>query len=327
MDERIQVREALDDELPQVVALLESAFGHIPDGARTVEFFRWKHRSSPFGRSLLLVATDGPRVVGLRTLMLWRLRAGGRTIAALRGVDSATHPAYQGRGVFSRLTREILELARGQADLLFNNPNDESRSAYLRLGWELAGWMPIWIRVRRPVRVLLGARTVNRQGPGGTIEVDAAPVARALDDPRLADLLDEYAERDGRLRTDRDVAYLRWRYAEPPGLDHRVVIDERGGELLGVAVLRVRPRGRLWEGLVLELFTRPGDRDTARRLVTAAVRAAPVDFVASSFAARPPRSVRRPGGVALAIRTSGPVEPDPSHLASWDLALGDVEQL
>jgi hypothetical protein len=225
-----------------------------------------------------------------------------------------------------RLSRAILELARDECDVLFNTPNDRSRSAYLRLGWQLAGWMPLWVRVRRPVRLALGARTTGRAA-AGTIEVEAPAVADVLDDPRLAGLLEEAGPADDRLCTDWDPSYLRWRYAAVPGLDHRVVVDERVGELRGLAVLCVRPRGRLWEAQLLDVFTRAGDRGAVRRLVEAAARAAPVDFVSCSFPVRPSRFVRKRPGIALTVWTPRPLDPDPAALRSWSLSLGDVEQL
>jgi GNAT superfamily N-acetyltransferase len=323
----LRIREATDADAAQITAMLELAFGPSPDGPRTVELFRWKHASSPFGRSILLVGEDGGEIVGLRALMPWCLRAGDRTISALRGVDSATRPDYQGRGLFSRLTREILERAGREADVLFNNPNDLSRPSYLRLGWQLAGWMPVWLRVRRPAHFALGVASARRVRPSGSIDLDAPRAASVIDDPRLPALLHEAAPDDGRLRTPRDRTYMHWRYAAPPGLDYRFLLDEQGEELRGLAVVRARPRGRMWELLLLESITRPGDKAAARRLIEAAGRAARVDFLSCSFTDRPSRFARKPRGIALTVWTPAPVDPDPSTLASWNLTLGDIEQI
>jgi len=58
------------------------------------------------------VACDGERVVAFRTFMRWEFQRGDQVFRCVRAVDTATHPDYQGRGLFSQLTRSALpELA------------------------------------------------------------------------------------------------------------------------------------------------------------------------------------------------------------------------
>jgi hypothetical protein len=98
------------------------ALGAGPVGRRPPEFFRWKHLENPFGPSLMLVAEDDGRVIGLRAFLRWRFQAGGGTLQAVRAVDTATHPGYQGLGVFTRLTRAALAALEGQVDLCSTPP-------------------------------------------------------------------------------------------------------------------------------------------------------------------------------------------------------------
>src|SRR3954462_4949881 len=85
---------------PAVLDLLRSSLGEGPAGTRTAEFFRWKHLANPFGPSFMLVARSDGEIIGLRAFMRWRFSAGGRDHAAVRAVDTATHPAHRGRGIF-----------------------------------------------------------------------------------------------------------------------------------------------------------------------------------------------------------------------------------
>jgi len=98
-----------------VLDLLGLTLGVGPAGRRPAEFFRWKHLENPFGPSLMLVAEADGRLVGLRAFMRWRFAAGDRQLRAVRAVDTATHPDYQGMGVFSRLTRAALDALDGEA--------------------------------------------------------------------------------------------------------------------------------------------------------------------------------------------------------------------
>jgi GNAT superfamily N-acetyltransferase len=102
---QLDVRPYEDADEPRVLELLSASLGAGPSGDRSAAFFRWKHLENPFGRSVLLVAEADGGIVGLRAFLRWRLRAGHRELSAVRAVDTATHPEFQGRGIFSRLTR------------------------------------------------------------------------------------------------------------------------------------------------------------------------------------------------------------------------------
>ncbi|HYN17692.1 MAG TPA: GNAT family N-acetyltransferase, partial [Actinomycetes bacterium] len=175
------MRPFIDEDLPRVLGLLEESLGGGPAGRRPPELFRWKHLDNPFGRSLLLVAEHEDRLIGLRAFMRWRFQAGERTLAAVRAVDTATHPDFQGMGVFSRLTRAALDAMEGQVDLVFNTPNGKSGPGYLKLGWREVGRVPVAVRVRRPLR-LLTSRRPRPGGSGPAPPVAAAPATAALED-------------------------------------------------------------------------------------------------------------------------------------------------
>jgi hypothetical protein len=135
------------------------------------------------------------------------------------------------------------------------------------------------------------------------------------------------------LATARSVEYLRWRYGAAPLLGYRAVTEERGGELAGLALFRVRPRGKLWEATVSEVLA-GGDAATARRLLRRVAGAAPVDHLtlhapagtALARAARRSGYLPSPAGIWLVAnpRIAG-LRPDPTELGAWALSLGDLE--
>ncbi|NLV55125.1 MAG: GNAT family N-acetyltransferase, partial [Acidimicrobiales bacterium] len=59
-----RVRPAADADEAEVLDLLGTALGGGPQGERTAEFFRWKHRANPFGTSPGFVAEADGRIVG-----------------------------------------------------------------------------------------------------------------------------------------------------------------------------------------------------------------------------------------------------------------------
>lgn len=319
-----------------VLDLLSASLGGGPAGARPPAFFRWKHFENPFGPSFMLLAEADDRIVGLRAFMRWRFTTGDRDLTAVRAVDTATHPDYQGRGIFSTLTLAAIDALRGEVDLVFNTPNEKSLPGYLKMGWSRVGAVPIRVRVRRPIRFAHHVRSQRspREEAGPIVPISASPASTALPPPdALSRLLERGDAHPGRIATARTPEYLRWRYASAPLLGYRAIVDGRPEEPDGLALFRVRKRGRLWETTISELLVRAGDRATARRLLRAVSHAAAVDHVTLSFpsgstAALASRfgSIHAPGGMTLVANPlANDLSPSPTELSSWALSLGDLE--
>jgi GNAT superfamily N-acetyltransferase len=334
-DRALTVRRYEDRDEHAVLELLTESLGGGPAGTRPAEFFRWKHLENPFGRSFMLVAEDAGRLVGLRAFMRWRFVFDGGQVRAARAVDTATHPDYQGRGIFTRLTLAALEELRGEIDLIFNTPNEKSMPGYLKMGWGVMGTVPVSARIRHPLRVVRGRRSVGNV-PGATSDIPIAAMSAAdalADDSSLRALLDDAPPSHG-LETPRDLAFLRWRYGSAPLLDYRAVRLVDGGRLLGVAFFRARTRGILREATVADVIVAPGDVASAARLLARVGRTGSFDHVACAFAkgTDAARAARRaaflPAGrgvtvVVNELRTTP--APDPRRPESWRFVLGDLE--
>jgi GNAT superfamily N-acetyltransferase len=319
----LTIRPYRDRDETGVLELLTASLGPGPAGRRTPDLFRWKHLDNPFGRSVMLVAEDDSRVIGLRAFMRWQFTGADGQVPAVRAVDTATHPDYQGQGIFSRLTREALALLPEEGvSLLFNTPNAKSGPGYLKLGWRVVGRLGVDAKMGRIFR---------RRTPGPPA-IEALPAREAFADPRLPDLLARAEVDDQRLETRRDLSFLEWRYAGGP-LDYRAILLEEGGDLRGVAFVRVRSRGRLWQTSLSDVVVEPGDRPTTRLLLRSASRCARADLLVARFpsgstAARVAAGqgfVTLPGGIRFVVNVLHEVAPDPTSLRSWALRLGDVE--
>lgn len=334
-DVGLRVRGYTQADEPRVLDLLRSSLGEGPTGDRTPAFFRWKHAANPFGPSYLLLAEAGGRIVGLRAFMRWRLRAGDRSLRAVIAVDTATHPEFQGRGIFSRLTKEAIGAFGDEVDLVFNTPNGKSLPGYLKMGWHVVGKVPVLARIRRPIRFATRARSIRT---GTSLDdrpaIAALPAGPALEQSGAPLLVADATVAERRLSTPRDLTYLRWRYADAPQLDYRAVSVHVRGRLRGLAFFRVRPRGRLWESTIDDLIVRPEDGATARRLLSRVARSANVDLLTCHFprgwaaaaAARRAGFIRAPVGITLVAKPlREDVRPDPTVPASWALSLGDLE--
>jgi len=319
----LEVRRATEADGPAIAELCRATLGWV-EGEPFDELFAWKHDRNPFGTSPRWVAVTGDGdVVGLRVFMRWGFVApDGSRLAAVRAVDTATHPDHQGRGLFRRLTLGALPDLRGDGvDLVFNTPNDKSRPGYLKMGWSEVGRVAVGVRLGglRRLPAMAGARTAA--------ELWSEPSSAGLD---AADVLAETAAVDRLLaalaapagiRTDRSADYLRWRYSFEP-LRYRAVLVGRDIED-GLVLFRVRRRGAARECAVTEVLVPPG-RSVGPTMARVA-RESDADYLLRAGAA-PLREGFLPAPALGPVLTWRPVgRPGVPRLGDLALALGDLE--
>jgi GNAT superfamily N-acetyltransferase len=333
----LDTRPATDGDQPAVLALLQASLGWVPDDAYE-RFFVWKHRQSPFGPSPAWVAVDpaaGDRVVGFRTFMRWEFArdgAPGRAVRAVRAVDTATHPDYQGRGVFTALTRAALDDLRGDGvAFVFNTPNDKSRPGYLKMGWRLVGRLPVAARPRSPVSLIRVARARTAADKWSAETGAGVPAAEALGDreavARWLKSADAAGTTPGVLHTRRTPEYLAWRYGFD-ALRYRAlpVGGAEGDGEDGLVIFRLRRRGEALEAAVCEeLF--PPDPALRQRALRQVVRQTGADHAVLIGSARPTHGLlpvpgQGPTLVWRAVADDESAFPGPDR---WSLSLGDVE--
>ena len=174
--------------------------------------------------------------------------------------------AFQGRGIFSMLTRRALEDLRHEADLVFNTPNEKSLPGYLKMGWQVVGQVPIRVRIRRPIRFLRHAAHVEaRSRPAMPPRIDADTGRPSTGRTRACRSCSTTPKRSTGSRPlgaasicDGGTATLRSSTTGPP-------LREEAGAIRSLAIFRVRPRGALVEATVSELIARRRRRRRAAR--------------------------------------------------------------
>ncbi|MGQ0802742.1 MAG: GNAT family N-acetyltransferase [Actinomycetota bacterium] len=317
----IEIRRARDEDNPAILALLQDALSREID-PRHAQLFSWKHVENVFGPSPAWLALDRDRVVGFRTFMRWRFETGEQTLGAVRAVDTATDPSYQGRGIFTQLTRRALEELRTEAiEFVFNTPNAQSRPGYEKMGWEVVGRLPIAVRATSARGLLRLSRARAPADQWSEPTRAGSDLALILEGGRLPELLASRPQSDG-LRTPISVEYLVWRYGHP-WLGYRGFVGTDGIEA-GLVIFRIRRRGRAREASVCEVLTPGDDRGLQRRLVGEFTRAVDADY-ALTLGRRIGGLIPLPGQGPVLLWRGVTVASMPRR-PQWHLTLGDIER-
>ncbi|MGZ5245072.1 MAG: GNAT family N-acetyltransferase, partial [Bacteroidia bacterium] len=209
----MEIRKAREEDLPAIIELMKSSLGEsrIP---KSPKLWRWKHEENPFGKSYVLLAEESNEIIGLRTFMQWKWIWKGRTYRAVRAVDTATHPAHQGKGIFKKLTLQQAEICKNEGiDFVFNTPNDSSRPGYLKMGWVLQEKMPLKFKMLRPFS--LAYSKFFDKAKYADINEDPSPKQEW--DNKVLDLFDGYKQTyDKQLTNPITKDYIIWRYVNNP---------------------------------------------------------------------------------------------------------------
>jgi len=340
-----------DDSIPELLELTRATLGTNDAVLKNEEFWRWKHCDNPFGRSYGLWARDdaASRAAALRILLRWKFtsRSCGE-LKAVRAVDTATHPDYQRRGLFSQLTqRSIADLRADGTDLVFNTPNEKSWPGYQKMGWSLVDMRKIYFHPLRPDRMMwrqLGlADKPQSMDPDSYFRKDSTMPWRAFVDVFADDawrLMEQWEDRRATTgwRTARSQAYYEWRYGQHPNVTYHVhaqlLDDTAQRSLAGFAILRANVR-RGWQEVVLcELILADPSFEVGRRLLRNLSRNVRADYIVAHFAPGTVEysSIRGSGyipiprqGMRFAVCPLSSTADRVDRPDAWDLSLGDLE--
>jgi GNAT superfamily N-acetyltransferase len=232
----MQIRPAIESDIPAIVELLKTSLGEslMP---KSVAYWRWKHTENPFGPSAVLLYWDNEVLAGVRAFMRWEWTKEQKVYHALRAVDTATHPQYQGKGIFKKLTLSLVEECKLNGDhFIFNTPNEQSKPGYLKMGWQECGKLPITMSIQRPFRMF--KKALKGESTELPKPIDNK-IAYYLNHPSLSLLLKSSLNLN-RMTTNVSVPYLKWRYNDVPVVDYVVLGEEEEDLLTGLMIGRIK---------------------------------------------------------------------------------------
>ena len=119
--------ELADEEKEDFVEVFNKVFNLKYD----MDWFDWKYIDNIYGDSLMVLAYDGNKLIGIRSF--WRNDIDESL--CYQPCDTAVFKEYRGRGIFSKMSLVALERV-GDA-FIYNFPNENSLPGNLKLGWKI----------------------------------------------------------------------------------------------------------------------------------------------------------------------------------------------
>lgn len=219
------VRSAREQDIPAIIELLKLSLGEslMP---KSEAFWRWKHVENPFGISDVLLGFEEGQLIGVRAFMRWEWKLKNKIYKAVRAVDTATHPDHQGKGIFSRLTLQLVEHCKKEGiDFIFNTPNKISKPGYLKMGWSDHGRAKIYFKPVWP-----GSKQIDFEN---NYQINNGLTPFPDEFGQNADLITNYSEE-----------FLNWRYVKNPNVKYQSFSDhETNPTYRTIFRLKSRPSG------------------------------------------------------------------------------------
>lgn len=326
----MEIRPALFADIRSIVDLLRISLGESLT-PKSENYWRWKHIDNPFGPSPVLLAIENSELVGIRAFMRWTWAANDRIIQSVRAVDTATHPAFQGKGIFSKLTLNLLDTCRKDGiDIVFNTPNEKSRPGYLKMGWAEAGRLPVKIRVLRPLSI--ASSIIHNRKTTAVYRTSNEETNYFLNHPGLRRLLELNAQNASAYQTMYSAEFLRWRYSHVPVAEYRIGAIGNDAEIRGLFVYRLKSSRYGIEFRLADIFA--CDAISRKELAPAIIRRAKLeraDYITQDALTIPvlsdPFCVKTvEGSPMVTVRDiSAPKANEFIGFKNWAPSLGDLE--
>lgn len=314
----MDIREATDEDIPEILQVLKASLGET-SSKKSEEVWHYKHIDNPFGKSLVLLAIEDSKIIGVRALMRWKWQRGDRKFSAYRAVDTATHPDHQGKGIFKKLTLKAIEIAKAEeGDFVFNTPNNQSKPGYLKMGWQPVSKLNVNLKPANPIYWFNSSEHLD-------LEVKIQSTEEELN--RLLIDVNMNSSYSGQLYTPKNREYLRWRYESNPLQNYNVKATKDY-----YIASYVKSQGKIKELRIVEVLMR--NNDNARRNVKTDIKkwikTSGVQFI--SYSSRSDLSYvlshngnHGPELTMRIINLDSKSGEDFLKLQNWSYSLGDLE--
>lgn len=228
-------RSGTKDDIPQIIQLLKVSLGESLT-PKSEALWKWKHLDNPFGKSPVLLAEKDGEIIGVRAFLNWEFAQNNEPLKAYRAVDTAIHPEFQGKGIFTNLSLNLIaQIGEGGSQLIYNTPNTQSLPGYLKMGWEKWGKLPLKMKFHMGDS---GSRSKELSSDWSTVQ-------------NLIRKIEVQKNLSSGFQTHKTPGFLNWRYPGCPLFPYQFISD--GESYLLIFRIKEGKMGR--ELRITDLFT------------------------------------------------------------------------
>ena len=266
-----------------IVALLKAAFGKW----HTLNYWRWMYQKNPAGKPIIWVAQHGKTIIGHHAIIPVRMKTARANMMGSQGVNAATHPSYQGRGVFSSIVARChRDAGNHNLPLTFGfskkriEPILKKYARRVHIGSmvsmvKVLNWKPLLARYV-PCDALL--RTANSSFRKTTRLKSVSPRGKENLEIERISRFDERINRfwnaiwrNFQIIVIRDQEYLNWRYPDNPEGNYVIYVASKNKRILGYCVLKEDHREDMTVGLIVDILGFQNGKKVVSCLIQTAV--------------------------------------------------------
>lgn len=192
----------------------------------SLPYWKWRFQDNPAGHGVIELCWDGDALVAHYSVTNLTISIHGQSLNVGLSGTTMTHPAYRGMSIFQMLARSTYNrMLKINMSLVWGFPNLMSHRSFVReLNWVDIYEVPMF-RLHLEPR-LIDIHTSNEY----IFELSAA-------DERF-DTLWEKVQSDYDIITQRDRAYINWRYFMNPSEKYKLICHLENNEIQGYAVFK-----------------------------------------------------------------------------------------
>jgi hypothetical protein len=100
------IRNYRSDDVQQIVELLRTSFNEWPHfdlDCSPKDHWEWKYQDNPLKTNIVIVAETDNKIVGCDHKLFNKFKIAGKILTCRQGLDSATHPNYRGKSIYSKI--------------------------------------------------------------------------------------------------------------------------------------------------------------------------------------------------------------------------------
>lgn len=216
----------------------------------TLEWLNWKYFSSPFGEviSFIAICNNTQSIAAEITFGKYQYLQNNKVLNCLISYQTMTHPLHQKKGLFSLLTKKIIDFAENEnIDYIFNFPNKTSYLPFEKLNFIPVNTVMNFLKFSNKLNVIINIHSIKSGFVPNKIN--------KLDNNNLQDLesykkiIRPYVLND-KLIPNHTYDFIKWRYFTYPLYEYSLFKYENV-----LFILRHGKRGKLKELQIMNILT------------------------------------------------------------------------